>query len=60
MLTHEDIQSLALAAGLSIREEDLDDLSIGLNALLDALGELPEDILQGIEPISVLQGDPND
>lgn len=56
MLSDLDINSLAKAAHLQIRPEDLDDLNIGLNALLDALNRVPDSILQGIEPLSTTEG----
>ena len=56
MLTHDDIRSLAKASDLNIRDEDIEDLSKGLNALIQSLQELPGEHLHAVEPLSTTAG----
>tara|TARA_B100001559_G_scaffold120200_1_gene101162 strand:- start:349 stop:531 length:183 start_codon:yes stop_codon:yes gene_type:complete len=56
MLTNEDIRALAKASELNIRDEDIEDLNKGLNALLQAIQDLPVEELDGVEPLSTTQG----
>ena len=60
MLTSKDLLSLAKAASLDIRPEDIEDVLLGINGVLDAIEELPTDQLAMIEPLSTTKGGKND
>ena len=50
MLTSKDLLSLAKAASLDIRPEDIEDVLLGINVVREAIEELPSDQLAIIEP----------
>ena len=60
MLTSKDLLSLAKAASLDIRPEDIEDVLLGINGVLEAIEELPTDQLAMIEPLSTTKEGKND
>ncbi|MGV3627398.1 MAG: hypothetical protein ACO1PN_06885 [Betaproteobacteria bacterium] len=54
MLTREQTQALALIAGLDIPEQDLDNVTLRLSALLDSMAEIEAELgaeMDGVEPL---------
>ncbi len=54
MLTREQTQALALIAGLDIPEQDLDNVTLRLSALLDSMGEIEAELgaeMDAVEPL---------
>ncbi len=54
MLTREQTQALALIAGLDIPEQDLDNVTLRLSALLDSLVEIEAELgaeMDAVEPL---------
>lgn len=54
MLTKEQTQALALIAGLDIPEQDLDNVTLRLSALLDSMAEIEAELgaeMDAVEPL---------
>jgi hypothetical protein len=54
MLTREQTQALALIAGLDIPEQDLDNVTLRLSALLDSMAEIEAELgaeMDAVEPL---------
>lgn len=54
MLTREQTQALALIAGLDIPEQDLDNVTLRLSALLDSMVEIEAELgaeMDAVEPL---------
>lgn len=54
MLTREQTQALALIAGLDIPEEDLDNVTLRLSALLESMNEIEAELgaeMDAVEPL---------
>lgn len=54
MLTREQTQALALIAGLDIPEQDLDNVTLRLSALLDSMDEIEAELgaeMDAVEPL---------
>lgn len=54
MLTREQTQALALIAGLDIPEQDLDNVTLRLSALLDSMAEIETELgaeMDAVEPL---------
>ncbi len=54
MLTREQTQALALIAGLDIPEQDLDNVTLRLSALLDSMSEIEAELgveMDAVEPL---------
>jgi hypothetical protein len=54
MLTSEQTRALALIAGLDIPEQDLDNVTLRLSALLDSMDEIEAELgaeMDAVEPL---------
>lgn len=54
MLTREQTRALALIAGLDIPEQDLDNVTLRLSALLDSMAEIEAELgaeMDAVEPL---------
>lgn len=54
MLTKEQTRALALIAGLDIPEQDLDNVTLRLSALLDSMDEIEAELgaeMDAVEPL---------
>lgn len=54
MLTREQTRALALIAGLDIPEQDLDNVTLRLSALLDSMAEIESELgaeMDAVEPL---------
>jgi hypothetical protein len=54
MLTREQTRALALIAGLDIPEQDLDNVTLRLSALLDSMDEIEAELgaeMDAVEPL---------
>jgi hypothetical protein len=54
MLTTEQTRALALIAGLDIPEQDLDNVTLRLSALLDSMAEIEAELgaeMDAVEPL---------
>jgi len=53
-LSREDIQALARAVNLEIREPELTDVAYSLNAILEAMDNIDIPGLNAIEPLPII------
>ena len=52
-LTQEQIRAMGAAVGLEFTDQDLVEVAYGLNAVLEALGEIDLPDLEHVEPLPV-------